>query len=124
MMPKIDLPESVLDWLAFGERGMSSETIVYVLYGLPAGRRNELSHPYDPDDLKRCLRLLAASPETKARFGEMRLASKEWKALVARWDELEALFLEEAGDLDWSTREPATKTYYAMQECLACRTAS
>ena len=48
----------------------------------------------------------------------MSIVSPEWKALVARWDELEALFLEEAGDLDWSSGKDARKTYDAMQECL------
>ena len=111
------VPDSVVLWLSCGERGMSSETIVSHIWGLPISRFGR-SHPYDPDDLKRCLKLLAVSPETKARFSEMQTCSSEWNALLKRWDELERLFLEEAGDLEWCNRLPATQTYFAIKECI------
>lgn len=110
------IPQSVISWLAAGERGISSEAIVSHIWKLPVSRWGK-SAPVDPDDLKRCLKLLEASPETKTRFSEMASASPEWKALVTRWGELERLFLEEAGDLDWSSRRDAKRTYRAMQEC-------
>jgi hypothetical protein len=109
---------SVIHWLSSGERGISSETIVAYIWGLPKSRWG-FCHPHDPDDLKRCLKLLEASPETKERFHEMKALSYEWANLVLVWDALEASFLEEAGDIDWSSRKPATKTYDAMKLCFA-----
>lgn len=116
-MPQFDIPQSVINWLSCGERGISSETIASYIWGLPKSRWGH-SHPHDPDDLKRCLKLLAASPETKARFDEMRSLSPEWNALVTDWAALETLFLEEAHDIEWSSRKPATKTYAAMKRCI------
>jgi hypothetical protein len=113
-----NVPMSVVNWLAGGERGISSETIVSHIWGLPKPRFG-LSHPLDPDDLKRCLQLLEASPETKARFHEMKSLSYEWANLVLVWEALEVQFLSEADDLEWSSRKPATKTYDAMQLCFA-----
>jgi len=45
-------------WLAAGDTGLSSETMAYWLgLGTIPG---EINHPHDPDDLDRCLQLLAA----------------------------------------------------------------
>lgn len=117
-MPQFDIPQSVVNWLSCGERGISSDTIVSSIWGLPASARRGQSHPHDPDDLKRCLKLLAASPETKTRFEQMRTVSPEWSALVTNWGVLETLFLEEAHDIEWSSRKPAKKTYAAMKRCI------
>lgn len=122
-MPAIDIPQSVLDWIGRGERGLSSESMVEHLYGLPlrdgVWRRHGLDYPSDPADLRRCLLLLQASPETRARLPEMATASRVWKRLVDRWSELERLFLEEAGPnglhgLHWS----APRTYAAMRQAI------
>lgn len=111
------IPTSVINWLAAGERGISSNTIVSHIWGLKHDRFGP-SHPHDPADLQRCLQLLDASPETKERFSEMQTCSPQWRALLKQWDELERLFLSEAGNLKWSNRIPATQTYFAMQECI------
>lgn len=112
-MPKLDIPESVMLWMAGGERGISSETIVSHIYGLPGPRWGK-SHPHDPDDLYRCIKLLQGSPETADRFSEMRTASPEWRTLVDHWDELERLFFSEVPTdrYHWS----APHTYRRMRE--------
>jgi hypothetical protein len=115
-MPQIDIPQSVLSWVGSGERGTSSETIVAALWGLPLTGRWGWSHPHDPADLRRCLLLLRDSPETFARFQEMRQVSPEWRSLVDRWNELERLFFEEAGEHGLTgTWWSAPKTYAAMR---------
>lgn len=114
-MPQIDLPESVARWIASGERGTSSETIVAHLYGLPITGRWGYSHPHDPDDLRRCMLLLQASPETFARFQEMRSVSPEWRRLVDCWNDLDRLFREEVGDIHNCWGKSAHKTYAAMR---------
>lgn len=98
------IPDDVVRWLAFGERGTSSETIVSYLTGLPVRDRY---HPIDPADLRRCMLLLDACPSLAARFDEMRNASPEWSRLVDAWPKLTAKLREEmtAGD-----RAPETFT--------------
>ena len=49
----------------------------------------------------------------------MKSLSYEWANLVLVWDALETQFLQEADDLEWSSRKPATKTYNAMQLCFS-----
>lgn len=116
----LQIPESVLIWIAAGEHGMSSEAMILQIWGAPVAHSygpHGRSHPLDPDDFKRCLKLLAVSPETKERLHVMRGVSFEWRNLVDNWGTLEKMFLEEAGDIDWSSRKPASKTYRAMQAC-------
>jgi hypothetical protein len=117
-MPQIDLPESVARWIASGERGISSETIVAHLYGLPITGRWGYSHPHDPSDLRRCLLLLMASPETVARFQEMASVSPEWRRLVAHWSEIERLFREECPNIHDCFGVSAHKTYAAMRSAI------
>lgn len=80
------------EWLATGEHGMSSATIFYRLTGVrPNILRDDddpVSHPFDPDDLRRCRLLLEQAPSLQARLGEMRVASPIWAALVDAWDDL------------------------------------
>ena len=113
-----EIPSSVVNWLAGGERGISSETIVSHIWKLPKSRWG-YSHPHDPDDLKRCLLLLDASPETRARFDEMRDVSPEWAALVDRWSGIKALFMAETCGITWPNRKNAVNTYEAMKHCFA-----
>ena len=121
-MPTFDIPQSVVNWLAASERGLSSESIVEYLYGLPIleghWRRFAPHHPLDPADLRRCLLLLAESPETAAQFPRMRAASPEWERLVDAWADLERQFLAEIGDLRGTAHWSAPLTYAAMERVL------
>lgn len=105
----------LIAWLANGERGISSETIVEVLTDTPCSRGWGRDHPADPDDLWRCERLLRAVPLLRVKFPLMASVSPQWAGLVKRWDELVKLLEEESGGVEyWS----APKTYKAMQEIL------
>ncbi len=104
-------------WLATGERGISSETIVGHLTGTPMlpVRPRE---PLDPDDLRRCELLLRQVPLARMAFTHMRTASPAWAALVDEWAQLVTLLEEEVpGCLD--TRHPhgeAPRCYARMRE--------
>jgi hypothetical protein len=103
-------------WLAKGERGTSSETIVAYLTGLPLMDRSGGSHPHDGDDLRRCALLLEAAPSLVPAFqARMASCSKQWAALMPAWDELTALLKRELA------REPGTfgRTYERMRQLLA-----
>lgn len=89
--------ERVLEWFASGDTGLSSKTIALwlTIRGVPAGWGPYT--PADPSDLGRCLRLLARVPEFRERFSEMTHAGELWPTFVERWDEIEAVFIEECG---------------------------
>lgn len=108
---------SITMWLAVGERGLSSEAIALTTLGLrPTGLR--ASWPLDPDDLRRCLLLLEAVPETREK-GLLVLAKRcpRWAALVKIWDRLSATLRSEIGE-NLPRRGSATKTYALMREAL------
>lgn len=113
--------DDLVIWLAGGERGTSSNTIVEHLTGLPAlGRgwdRSGPCHPHDPDDLRRCLLLLEAVPAFKSRFYEMQDASKEWNAITVHLKELTRLLTEEVPKWKgYRAMGAAPKTYARMKE--------
>lgn len=105
-------------WLASGERGTSSETIVQTLTGIPAlGRDTDRgSPPLDPADLRRCRLLLEAVPSLVPLLPKMAAASKDWAGLIAHWAEICALMDEEVPDWrDPRCRGMARKTYERMK---------
>lgn len=109
----------VINWLACGERGISSNTIVEHLTGLNALGFRPGSHPWDPDDLSRCIKLLEACPNLAERFDDMRDVSPVWAGLVDAWSELVATFDDEAPG--WRERRcgSAPKTYARMRKLIA-----
>ena len=85
---KHEMPEAsdeVLNWLAFGERGASSNSMFRVMMDLPHGRAE---HPHDASDFRRCRLLLEAIPSIAHRLPMLSDASPEWAAIIAAWDSL------------------------------------
>ena len=104
-------------WLAVGERGASSNAIALTTLGLhPAG--HDARWPLDPADLRRCLLLLEAVPETR-EDGLLVLAKRcpKWAALVRIWDCLSETLRSEIGET-LPRRGSAPRTYALMQEAL------
>lgn len=117
----MELNKELADWLRFGDRGVSSNAIVETLEGWPNGTLSGhwlTTYPHDPADLRRCALLLRAVPGYRARIGELSAASPEWAALVAHWDELEALLAEEIGAELKPQLRYAPRTYKRMQELI------
>jgi hypothetical protein len=114
---KEQLNRKIMNWLAKGEVGLSSQEIAYQMSGADSNRTH-CTHPSDPSDFKRCLKLINAVPEIRGRLDEMRHKSKQWDALVENWERLEKCFMDEVGG--WLVGEDydkrATKTYQMMQE--------
>lgn len=112
-MPDEDIQRKTLRWLADGETGESSETMAYWLaFNVKRGRG--VSHPLDPADFNRCLKLLDAAPELRHELPRMMELGPVWSALVLRWTEIEICFLDEAG-LDWKKATRAPNTYALMR---------
>lgn len=81
--------ERALWWISNGEVGMSSKTMWNKFMGQPVGYPN---HPHDPDDFKRCYKLLKTVPEWKYRMDELKPLSKAWSNLVDNWDRLTEMY--------------------------------
>ena len=88
---------ALLNWLANGERGVSSNTMVTILAGVDALGTWSQYHPLDPDDFRRCCLLLKAVPILRLKLEKMRGVSDEWATLVDHWEELETMLAEECG---------------------------
>lgn len=80
-------------------------------------KTNRGSHPLDPDDFDRCLRLLEYVPEMRPHLHRMKEVSYVWAALVERWEEIERSHLDEVG-LSWTKAGSAPKTYELMQSII------
>lgn len=105
-----DMQAQVLQWMASGETGLSSLTMAL---WLGCGQKyRDSSHPYDPDDLRRCVQFLDAAPACRPFLGRMAELGPEWAALIGRWDDLERLLLKELP----AGRAP--KTFVLMRELL------
>lgn len=105
------------NWLACGSRGISSNTMFTVLIGVDALGGSHGSHPLDPSDLDRCLRLLDSVPELRNRLPMMADVSPQWAALIDNWVEIEQTHLNEVG-LGWSKGGRAEKTYALMRAAI------
>ena len=109
--------ERIFAWLASGDVGTSSKSIMLWLSAKQVDRTWGASTPSDPADLRRCMNLLRCVPEWRGRMGEMAEAGGLWPTFSRRWDEMERSFLEEVGGslpdrhADWS----APKTYALMK---------
>jgi hypothetical protein len=91
---------TAISWVAGDDTGASSMTIWSVMMGAePQGRYGSAgAWPADPDDFGRCYRLLTLIPEWRGRLGEVATRHPgAWTGLVEAWDELTALWEEEAG---------------------------
>ena len=104
------MKDKILTWLGTGQVGASSKAMALCIAGVKGG----ISHPYDPDDLNRCLLFLEAVPEAREHLGKLRKLSPTWANLVDRWGEVEASFLDEVGR-NWCKARSAPKTYDLMK---------
>lgn len=115
MKTKATFEQKIVNWLANGETGISSEAIAFMMLGIVPGRSMA---PCDPSDFKRCLKLIIEVPEIRPRLNEMKVLSKDWERLIDNWEEVERSFMEEVEE--WLTNDfsqkRATKTYNLMKK--------
>ncbi len=86
------LSEPAIEWLAFGDHGLSSHAIFRHLTGInlgaPLSSHDAKATPSDPSDLACCRRLLEQVPEFQARLAELSSISPAWRKLMAQWEAL------------------------------------
>lgn len=115
---KVPVTPAMIDWLANGERGISSDTIFQILTGIPTNGGISKYHPSDADDFKRCRLLLEKCTTLKIALSEMGQVSPEWDGLVNKWEEISLLMDEETPD--WrNSRGIPMKTNRLLREVLA-----
>src|SRR5690606_17657690 len=78
LQSEAQLRAAIIRWFGEGEVGLSSTAMALAIVGLP-GPRN---HPWDPDDLDRCLQLLECVPEGRTRLQSVAALSPTWSRLV------------------------------------------
>lgn len=111
------LAADVMDWLAFGERGISSETMLAHFEGLPPKlfSRSAPCHPLDNSDFRRCVQLLNAVPRYRERLDELRTLGGPWPGLVDNWQRFEGLLQRQLeGD------KAAGRELYDSMKALGC----
>lgn len=113
--------QGLVQWLANGKRGISSNTIATRLSGIDClgtyangVPRNE-SYPRDPSDFIKCQKLLKAVPGFRNRLDEMKSVSKEWAILVNHWSEIEGLI---ESDFRETNGKRCPTAYSRMKELL------
>jgi len=82
-------------WIVEGEVGVSSRAIWAVLMGVLTGKQECNWHydtPKDPDDFKRCHKLIMAIPEWRPRLPEVAGVFTKWIPFIREWDKLETMF--------------------------------
>lgn len=106
----MNMKDKILNWFGTGSVGASSKAMALAVTDV----KNDGSHPYDPDDLNRCLLLLDAVPEIRQHMDKIAEINETWKKLIDRWEEVEQCFLGEVG-LNWTKANSAPKTYELMK---------
>lgn len=105
-------------WLAYGERGMSSESIMRAATGGRPGRWGWIE-PADPADFRRCQLLLAEVPAVRdAAFPRLAAESRVWAALIEHWNQIADVFAHEAPGYLESRRWSAPQTYQLMRRII------
>lgn len=103
-------------WLSCDDTGLSSNYMASAL-SAPSGCR-ENNHPRDPADFGRCLRLLDAVPELRAKLPRLSDVKhgRVWNAIYENWDAIERLYREEYPSGN------APKCYALMSEIITAAT--
>lgn len=115
-MNKLSLMTSVMIWLAEDKDvGASATTMAYCACGI---NKSMPSHPHDPADFRRCMKLLEKIPEIRKHFPAIRELSPKWRVIIDNWQSIEELLIAEIGDLNNPRNLMANRTYKRMQNIL------
>ena len=82
------VPRRVLEWHASGTTGVSAETMVHALLGVPRDKYY-CSPPIDVGDFARCVRALDWMPWLRDELHRLPALRPRWAGLVREWAELE-----------------------------------
>jgi len=114
----ITLTDQQVAWINHGEKGLSSAALFYETTGLwvisTVLQDADDSHPYDPSDLNRCMKLIETCTECRAAVDKLAVKYPGWAKLAPHWDNLIDSLRREL----IVTPNEAPETYRMMQELL------
>jgi hypothetical protein len=88
----MDIEETqCLEWLASGDCGISSKTMLYAITGIPTDRHD---HPHDISDVGRCVRMLRKLPFLRPKIEAVTEKFPHWMPFIDCWQHLERLYDE------------------------------
>jgi len=90
-------------WIVEGEVGTSSKTIWAVMMGVVKEKHEcnwDYDTPKDPDDFKRCWKLIVAIPEWRNRLAEVSTIFPKWVPFIREWDKLEAMLVNHLVEME------------------------
>ncbi len=91
--------ENAVWWIENGEHGTSSKAMFNCLSSTNHFSimydHDRIAYPRDPDDFRRCHLLLEAIPQWKTKLDKLKTLSDVWQKLVANWDKLTEMLLEQ-----------------------------
>ena len=118
-MPEItnEMMMDGMTWMHGGDTGLSSEAMMCAVLGISQNTHFPNSHPIDPSDLGRCLRLIKKLPWAKGALPILAGRCPVWKRLADAWDELDVMMCGEVG-IDWEKGQRAPATYAAMKRLI------
>lgn len=88
----MEVKKEWLDWLASGDTGISSKTMLSAITGIPISERPDV--PGDIADVGRCVRMLRKCPDLRGQLQKVIDKHKEWMPYIDCWKELEKLYDE------------------------------
>lgn len=110
------LQKKTIKWLCTSPNiGMSSKTMAFYIAFGEISRDNFF--PVDPSDFNRCLLFLNEVPEARPDIYKLADLNSYWASLAKNWDQLEKMFLEEAG-LNFSKKTRAVLTSFALNHII------
>lgn len=82
-------------WITEGETGVSSKTIWAVMMGVVTEKTQcddrHYDTPHDPDDFKRCHKLIVLVPGWRERLSEVAAIFPKWTPFIREWAKLETM---------------------------------
>ena len=92
--PHPTITPEMIQWLANGRRGLSSEVVFSWLTGVNCfvhyHCNSQAQHPLDASDFERCVNLLNQCPTLRPHLAALAELSGVWAGLVSAWSMLEA----------------------------------
>lgn len=103
----MSLEREVLAFLADKDRRFpeAPNQLAFLALGIPMQEGDKYCSIKGPLQFNACLLMLHRIPDLKKMFPRVAAVSRTWKNIIDAWDEIEAVFLEEAG-WDWSRQSP------------------
>jgi hypothetical protein len=88
---------TIIEWIAqCGHEDVSCRAMAFYLGFGVTPRNAGRSHPWGAGSIAGCISLLDDIPSLRKKLPEMALLSREWKRIIAAWEQLEECYRAES----------------------------